>query len=87
MVDGVSVQGNQLQGPGQLEDPLNLTLYLSWRVESGENRKASPGGSGEWKTSHPPCQAGRGRVGGQLTQTGARVGAFYDNVFAGIVED
>lgn len=36
MVDGVSIQGNQLQGPGQLEDPFNLTLYLSWGMESGE---------------------------------------------------
>lgn len=36
MVDGVSVQGDQLQGPGQLEDPLNLALYLSWGMESRE---------------------------------------------------
>lgn len=35
VVDGVSVQGDQLQGPGQLEDPLNLTLYLSWPWSQG----------------------------------------------------
>lgn len=29
MVDGVSVQDHQLQGAGQLKDPLNLTLHLS----------------------------------------------------------
>lgn len=29
MVDGVSVQDHQLQGAGQLEDPLDLTLHLS----------------------------------------------------------
>lgn len=30
MVDGVGVQSNQLKGPGQLEDSLNLALNLSW---------------------------------------------------------
>lgn len=30
VVDGVSVQHHQLQGAGQLKDPLNLTLHLSW---------------------------------------------------------
>lgn len=29
MVDSVSIQDHQLQGAGQLEDPLNLTLHLS----------------------------------------------------------
>lgn len=30
MVDGVGVQSNQLKGPGQLEDSLDLALNLSW---------------------------------------------------------
>lgn len=29
VVDGVGVQHHQLQGAGQLKDPLNLTLHLS----------------------------------------------------------
>lgn len=29
VVDGVGVQHHQLQGAGQLEDPLDLTLHLS----------------------------------------------------------
>jgi len=29
VVDGVSVQHHQLQGSGQLEDPLDFTLHLS----------------------------------------------------------
>lgn len=29
VVDGVSIQHHQLQGAGQLKDPLNLTLNLS----------------------------------------------------------
>lgn len=30
MVDGVGVQSNQLKGPGQLKDSLDLALNLSW---------------------------------------------------------
>lgn len=31
VVDGVRVQDHQLERPGQLENPLNLTLDLSWK--------------------------------------------------------
>lgn len=30
VIDGVSIQSNQLKGPGQLEDSLDFTLHLSW---------------------------------------------------------
>lgn len=34
MVDGVSIQSNQLKGPGQLKDSLDLALNLSWETRS-----------------------------------------------------
>lgn len=30
VVDGVRVQHHQLQGPRQLEDPLDFALYFGW---------------------------------------------------------
>lgn len=98
MVDGVGVQGDQLKGPGQLEDSFNLALNLSWghRVMGEGNVREPPQEAvGKENTSGdappppaPPTSDPRdGGCGGELTQAGACVGALNDDVFAGVVED
>lgn len=89
VVDGVRIQHNQLQGPRQLEDPLDLTLHLGWwdkptdqskkRIES-LLKKATQKKVKSWFGARNMWRS-------VLTQAGASVGPFYNGPFTGVVQN